>query len=271
MNKARANDHTGSIGAPSHMSSFYASSLAASVTTTTTNPPSPDGVVWDLSSSRKAGLVLLRVLCPMLEREDLLRLDAVGDAVETISTSTNSTTMDDDLRCGGGALLDEPTISFVDTNEPEAPELSTSASSPSTSPVPPEVDVRSNASSKPAAVGAKSGSNNKRRRRKRSAAPPSDATASASKRSKQQTSRFRGVSRCTKDGRWQARIRVKAGVCYLGRFVSEVEAAKRYDGAAREHHGALAVLNFPTEEDRAKGMHGVFELAAEREEAVSSS
>lgn len=60
---------------------------------------------------------------------------------------------------------------------------------------------------------------------------------------------FRGVSKCSKDGRWQARIRVKRQVTYLGRFVKEEDAARRYDEAAREHHGDKAVLNFLTEDD----------------------
>jgi len=36
---------------------------------------------------------------------------------------------------------------------------------------------------------------------------------------------------------------------YLGRYPEEEDAARKYDEAAREHHGSRAVLNFLTEED----------------------
>jgi len=72
-------------------------------------------------------------------------------------------------------------------------------------------------------------------------------------RSRNPSSIYRGVSKCSKDGRWQARIRVKRQVTYLGRFVNEEDAARKYDEAARQHHGDKAVLNFPTEEDKKLG------------------
>ena len=72
-------------------------------------------------------------------------------------------------------------------------------------------------------------------------------------RSKEQSSKFRGVSRCAKDGRWQARIRDTTGVRYLGRYVTEEEAARKYDDVARAMHGGNAMLNFPTAEDLARG------------------
>ena len=72
-------------------------------------------------------------------------------------------------------------------------------------------------------------------------------------RSRSPSSVYRGVSKCSKDGRWQARIRVKRNVTYLGRFVNEIDAAKRYDEAARLHHGDKAVLNFPTDADKQLG------------------
>lgn len=78
-------------------------------------------------------------------------------------------------------------------------------------------------------------------------------------RSRQATSRFRGVSRCTKDGRWQARIRIAKEVVYLGRYQTEELAARRYDEAARLHHGPQAMLNFVTVEDIVLGRKSVFE------------
>mmetsp|Transcript_8151 Transcript_8151/g.16244 ORF Transcript_8151/g.16244 Transcript_8151/m.16244 type:complete len:752 (+) Transcript_8151:615-2870(+) len=69
-------------------------------------------------------------------------------------------------------------------------------------------------------------------------------TSSARRRSRQKSSMYRGVSRCAKDGRWQARIRVGREVKYLGRYKTEIEAARRYDVAAKAYHRARAVLNF---------------------------
>lgn len=84
------------------------------------------------------------------------------------------------------------------------------------------------------------------------------AKSSSTLRSRNPTSSYRGVSRCTKDGRWQARIRVCKEVVYLGRFQSEEQAARRYDEAARLHHGRAAMLNFVTEDDVAIGCKSVF-------------
>lgn len=78
--------------------------------------------------------------------------------------------------------------------------------------------------------------------RKRRRTPPT--TQPAKKRSKTLSSKYRGVSKCSKDGRWQARIRIGAVVKYLGRFKSEIEAAKRYDIAAHKLHGERAMPNF---------------------------
>lgn len=77
------------------------------------------------------------------------------------------------------------------------------------------------------------------------------ANAQRPARRQSKSSSFRGVSRCAKDGRWQARIRVGKKVEYLGRFKEEEEAARRYDVAAREFHGNRAVLNFADDEEAA--------------------
>jgi len=64
-------------------------------------------------------------------------------------------------------------------------------------------------------------------------------------RSRRKSSSYRGVSRCAKDGAYQARIRIGKTVKYLGRFKTEHEAAAHYDEAAKVYHGDRAVLNFP--------------------------
>ena len=64
-------------------------------------------------------------------------------------------------------------------------------------------------------------------------------------RTRNKSSKFRGVSKCKKDGRFQVRIRVGNTVHYVGRWGSEEEAARKYDSAARELHGKRAILNFP--------------------------
>ncbi|KAH9260710.1 hypothetical protein BASA81_001177 [Batrachochytrium salamandrivorans] len=87
---------------------------------------------------------------------------------------------------------------------------------------------------------------------------PKNSSGSLILRSRTSSSAYRGVSRCTKDGRWQARIRIQKEVVYLGRYPTEELAAKRYDEAARLNHGRQAVLNFITPEDLLGGCKSVF-------------
>jgi hypothetical protein len=59
------------------------------------------------------------------------------------------------------------------------------------------------------------------------------------------TSKYRGVCWVERDQRWAARISVGTRKISLGNFADEEQAARAYDSAAREHHGAFATLNFP--------------------------
>jgi len=61
------------------------------------------------------------------------------------------------------------------------------------------------------------------------------------------TSRFQGVSWYAPTKRWKAQIQAAGKKRGLGYFRSEEAAARAYDTAARELHGAFAVPNFPVE------------------------
>lgn len=63
--------------------------------------------------------------------------------------------------------------------------------------------------------------------------------------SSENTSGFKGVSRKTGSARWTARIKTQGKAIHLGYFSTPQEAARAYDMAARELHGAFAHLNFP--------------------------
>ena len=59
------------------------------------------------------------------------------------------------------------------------------------------------------------------------------------------SSKYKGVSRCKKKELFLACIRCDGKHYHLGRFKSEIAAAKAYDKKARELFGQFAYLNFP--------------------------
>jgi hypothetical protein len=65
------------------------------------------------------------------------------------------------------------------------------------------------------------------------------------------TSGYRGVTRSTRRGRWQAQIQVAGKRRFLGYFASKEDAARAYDAAAREAFGEFARLNLPETTEQA--------------------
>jgi hypothetical protein len=59
------------------------------------------------------------------------------------------------------------------------------------------------------------------------------------------SSRFIGVYLEKHSGLWGAKISRQGKSIWLGRFKSELDAAKVYDEAAKKYHGEFARLNFP--------------------------
>jgi hypothetical protein len=56
------------------------------------------------------------------------------------------------------------------------------------------------------------------------------------------TSKYKGVS--LDNNKWKAQIRINGIKTTIGRFNTEIEAAKAYDEKAKEFQGDFAVLNF---------------------------
>ena len=61
---------------------------------------------------------------------------------------------------------------------------------------------------------------------------------------KDSSSKYLGVSWFQERKKWVAQIKINGKPTYLGIFIDEVEAAKAYDSAAREHFGEFANPNF---------------------------
>lgn len=69
-----------------------------------------------------------------------------------------------------------------------------------------------------------------------------DAEAQRPVPSEKYTSPYRGV--CLERGKWRAQITFGGRKHFLGTFDKETDAAKAYDRAAINHHGAKAITNF---------------------------
>lgn len=58
-------------------------------------------------------------------------------------------------------------------------------------------------------------------------------------------SKYRGVHLCKSTGRWRATIKYQGKQLNLGRFNTDIEAARCYDEKAKELKGEFAYQNFP--------------------------
>ncbi len=65
---------------------------------------------------------------------------------------------------------------------------------------------------------------------------------------KNATSQYIGIFREKSSGRWVVKTTHNNRSIWIGRFDSEIEAARAYDRAAIEYHGEFARLNFPRED-----------------------
>lgn len=77
---------------------------------------------------------------------------------------------------------------------------------------------------------------------------PAENKRNNGKWSSKTSSQFKGVHYAPRYRlKWAAAIGVNRKTIHLGRFKTEIEAAKAYDAAARTHFGAFARPNFPCE------------------------
>lgn len=74
---------------------------------------------------------------------------------------------------------------------------------------------------------------------------PGRASQSKGRKRTPTSSRFLGVYWDRQKRRWVAAITNNRTRVFLGRHASEVDAAKAYDAAAREHFHEFVLLNFP--------------------------
>lgn len=65
------------------------------------------------------------------------------------------------------------------------------------------------------------------------------------------TSRYKGVCWDAGKRKWKAQVQIAGKRTHIGRYATEMEAARAYDAAARNEFGPFARANFPTQENAA--------------------
>jgi len=78
-------------------------------------------------------------------------------------------------------------------------------------------------------------------------ATPSQNQFNKRKTKSKTASRFIGVSFDKTNGQWMSKLAYQRKLMWLGRFDSEIDAARAYDEAAKKYRGEFARLNFPSE------------------------
>ncbi|MGA2322624.1 MAG: AP2 domain-containing protein [Sedimentisphaerales bacterium] len=71
---------------------------------------------------------------------------------------------------------------------------------------------------------------------------------------KNSRSQYIGVYFSKQKGKWETRIMYRRKRIYLGRYDSEIDAAKAYDEAAQKYFGEFARLNFPEQDENSRAM-----------------
>ncbi|MGA2679434.1 MAG: AP2 domain-containing protein [Sedimentisphaerales bacterium] len=74
------------------------------------------------------------------------------------------------------------------------------------------------------------------------------------RKKKSTSSRFIGVDFYKRDSNWQCRITNDGKRILIGRFDSEIAAARAYDEAAKKYYGEFARLNFPPESEESRAL-----------------
>jgi len=71
---------------------------------------------------------------------------------------------------------------------------------------------------------------------------------------KNATSQYYGVGFCKEENNWHCRITREGKRIRIGRFKSEIEAARVYDEAAKKYYGEFARLNFPEQNENSRAL-----------------
>jgi hypothetical protein len=89
--------------------------------------------------------------------------------------------------------------------------------------------------------------------RRRNLRKSNHQTNAQNSKSRKGSSKYKGVWWYPAYAKWVSQIRISGKRKHLGYFDNEVLAAKAYDTAARQYHGAFARLNFPRAKEQRAG------------------